>query len=290
MLNDSTHPQVTVYGKLVESAASAEAEHQVYHYHVNILKPGQEPQQDYDRELHLCHTNQTPVPADKALNTSPNINIDDQLAQAQTVNKPTIVDNKDEPASPLIPEQITNKPSPKQMAERVCRLINNLSKPALKSLPRRNIFAGTNWQQPGKSGLLAALVLAVALMFYFIPDQAKTISPTSHPSTGSRPAEVAGPKQDYHAVIKQNTDGITIMIKGPDHAETLTKLPPGYHPVIAGNKIIHIVTPGNTLWFIAKRYIRNPYRYPELARLNKIKNPDLIYPGDRVIIQNIRKP
>lgn len=49
-------------------------------------------------------------------------------------------------------------------------------------------------------------------------------------------------------------------------------------------QIIHIVVKGDTLWYIAKRYINNPYRYPELARLSNIRNPDLIYPGDRVKI------
>lgn len=49
-------------------------------------------------------------------------------------------------------------------------------------------------------------------------------------------------------------------------------------------QVIHIVVKGDTLWHIAKRYIYNPYRYPELARLSNIRNPDLIYPGDRVKI------
>ena len=48
--------------------------------------------------------------------------------------------------------------------------------------------------------------------------------------------------------------------------------------------ITHIVVKGDTLWHIAMRYIHNPYRYPELARLSHIKNPDLIYPGDKVKI------
>ncbi|MCW9014136.1 MAG: chemotaxis protein CheW [Gammaproteobacteria bacterium] len=48
--------------------------------------------------------------------------------------------------------------------------------------------------------------------------------------------------------------------------------------------IIHVVVKGDTLWHIARRYIHNPFRYPELARLSKIKNPDLIYPGDKVKI------
>ena len=55
-------------------------------------------------------------------------------------------------------------------------------------------------------------------------------------------------------------------------------------PESASKTVIHVVVKGDTLWHIARRYINNPYRYPELARLSKIKNPDLIYPGDRVKI------
>ena len=53
---------------------------------------------------------------------------------------------------------------------------------------------------------------------------------------------------------------------------------------LTSKKIIHIVVKGDTLWHIAKRYVRNPFKYNELARLSNIKNPDLIYPGNRVII------
>ena len=48
--------------------------------------------------------------------------------------------------------------------------------------------------------------------------------------------------------------------------------------------IEHIIVKGDTLWDIAKQYIHNPFRYPELARLSDIDNPDLIYPGNRVLI------
>ena len=55
-------------------------------------------------------------------------------------------------------------------------------------------------------------------------------------------------------------------------------------PENISKKIVHIIVKGDTLWHIAKRYINNPYKYPQLAKLSKIKNPDLIYPGNRVII------
>ncbi|MCW8910803.1 MAG: LysM peptidoglycan-binding domain-containing protein, partial [Gammaproteobacteria bacterium] len=50
------------------------------------------------------------------------------------------------------------------------------------------------------------------------------------------------------------------------------------------HEIIHIVIKGDTLWHIARRYINDPYRYPELARLSRIEDPDLIYPGNKVRI------
>jgi len=55
------------------------------------------------------------------------------------------------------------------------------------------------------------------------------------------------------------------------------------------NEVIHIVVKGDTLWAIAKKYIHNPFLYPELARLSNIKNPHLIYPGNRVRIRFIKK-
>ena len=61
-------------------------------------------------------------------------------------------------------------------------------------------------------------------------------------------------------------------------------------PKPTDTEIIHIVVKGDTLWHIAIRYVNNPYKYPELARLSNIKNPDLIYPGDRVRIIKRSKP
>lgn len=55
-------------------------------------------------------------------------------------------------------------------------------------------------------------------------------------------------------------------------------------PSHSAKRIIHIIVKGDTLWHIANRYIHNPYKYPQLAKLSKIKNPDLIYPGNKVII------
>lgn len=55
--------------------------------------------------------------------------------------------------------------------------------------------------------------------------------------------------------------------------------PPG-----GGREFTHIVVRGDTLWDIAKKYLHDPFRYPELAELSRIRDPDLIYPGDEVHI------
>ena len=43
--------------------------------------------------------------------------------------------------------------------------------------------------------------------------------------------------------------------------------------------INYVVKRGDTLWAIAKKYLGSGTKYPQIASQNKIKNPNLIYPG-----------
>jgi LysM repeat protein len=48
----------------------------------------------------------------------------------------------------------------------------------------------------------------------------------------------------------------------------------------------HVVVPGDTLWAIAAKFLKDPFRWPDVWKMNaeQVKNPHRIYPGQVVIL------
>jgi len=76
-----------------------------------------------------------------------------------------------------------------------------------------------------------------------------------------------------------------VVVQSATNTATVKKEEPA-PPVNPKSNGTHVVQPGDTLWAIAKKYYGNGNQYPKIVNANKdkIKNPNLIYPGQKLVI------
>ena len=63
------------------------------------------------------------------------------------------------------------------------------------------------------------------------------------------------------------------------------QLVPEKPPTISPDIVVYTVKKGDTLFKITAKYTGNGFNYLKVAKRNKIKNPDLIFPGQKIQIK-----
>ncbi len=122
---------------------------------------------------------------------------------------------------------------------------------------------GRTWKRRLAVGAIAA-VLAVIIYFGLVSQE---------PTVERQEKEAVTPK----------SGPAKIEVEAPRPAEQprapLVLKIPSSRPVDVD---VYVVRKGDTLWNISKRFTGDPFNYPHIAGENKIGDPDLILPGQKI--------
>lgn len=136
-------------------------------------------------------------------------------------------------------------------------------------------------------GLVLLLSLVVLMTGIFITGSFEVLEVRDNPvesvplDAGDKARDVMPAQETEEKSQENNKPGELVIVLNDESTHTGE---PGVTPGIETTRYQHIVKKGDTLWDIAGRYVQRPWEYPELARLSRIDDPDLIYPGQTVIV------
>jgi len=127
-------------------------------------------------------------------------------------------------------------------------------------------------------------VIATVLVLFIVPSKYNLLHKTS-----SKDSSV---EQVFEAPVEETPEIETVeapaavedkIVVAPESEVVVPVVPPAPEPEKAKD-VKYRIRWGDTLWDIADAYYKNPWRYPKIAKYNKIKNPDLIISGTDILI------
>jgi len=183
-----------------------------------------------------------------------------------------------------IEAEVRTKASQREMAS----VLREGAKQPTHHLPSEYEETRRSWKRWLSYTALAAILIA---FFYFlagipqragvekpvkeaVPEKYESLLPEKPQRSGEeRPVREAAPEKSVSLPAEKPRPS------AKEPAPSLVLEIPAERPAAVD---VYVVVKGDTLWHISKRFTGNPFNYPRIAGENRIANPDLIFPGQKI--------